>query len=333
MTAVKKRLQAALDHQPTELVAIDRAGHHRFVRVFDGSNPAHKYLQQLGSKNSQTTMGYVLDRVAKVLLNDDTVRLDAVNWQTVADVQLLALIRFFTDIAQLSPYTVSLYASAVKSVMVEAYFLDMIDEKQLKLIQRVKIPRGSRIRQRTALTVDEVRTFFAASDDGTALGARDAAAFSVLVGCGLRREEAATLQMENIDFGLGELRVIGKGNKERMIPLQSTVEDKLLDWIENWRGEYPGPLFTGLHKNGSISDKQLTVSGLYKAIKKRGLLLPIQSFMIHDLRRTYGTLLLENEVDVFTVQELLGHESVDTTKKYDMRGQARKRKAVDTLKF
>ncbi len=330
MTLATNRLQAALAYQPGEMVA---AKPEKFIRVFDGTNPAHKYLQQLGSKNSQATMGYVLDRVAKVLLRDADVRLDAINWITVTDVHLMALIRYFSDEVKLSPYTVSLYASAVKSVMVEAYFLDMINEKQLKLIQRVKIPRGSRIRQRTALSLTEIQTFFAACDDGTALGARDAAAFSVLVGCGLRREEAATLAMENIDFAVAELKIIGKGNKQRMVPLQTTVEDKLLDWIDNWRGEYPGALFTGLHKNGSITDQQLTVSGLYKAIKKRGVLLPIQSFMIHDLRRTYGTLLLDNDVDVFTVQELLGHESVDTTKKYDMRGNDRKRKAVDTLKF
>jgi integrase/recombinase XerD len=327
-----KRLHAVLEYRPSELVEAGKFKQ-KFVRVFDGTNPAHKYLQQLGSKNSQVTMGYVLDRVAKVLMNDNTVRLDAVDWTHIGDIHLLALIRFFSDEAKLSPYTVSLYASAVKSVMVEAYFLEMINEKQLKLIQRVKVPRGSRIRTRTALTVEEIQTFFAACDDGTALGARDAAAFSVLVGCGLRREEAATLSFGEVDFGRAELRVIGKGNKQRAIPLQSVVEDKLLIWIDHWRGEYPGALFTGLHKNGSISDRQLSVSGLYKAIKRRGVDLPIQPFMIHDLRRTYGTMLLNNEVDIFTVQDLLGHESSATTKKYDMRGHERKRKAVDTLKF
>jgi site-specific recombinase XerD len=85
----------------------------------------------------------------------------------------------------------------------------------------------------------------AACDDGSKAGVRDKAMLALLLGAGLRRLECAELGLRDVDFGQDVINVIGKGDKQRLIPVEPEVVDCLLDWV-HIRGEWLGPLFCAI---------------------------------------------------------------------------------------
>lgn len=153
------------------------------------------------------------------------------------------------------------------------------------------------------------------------------------VGGGLRRFEICSLNLEDIDVASGVLRVTaGKGRKGRQLFLSEQVLAKLATWID-CRGPLAGPLFTRIHKNGNISSERISTSGLSHAIKSIQQDCNIDAFTLHDMRRTFITKLLEDNVDINTVRQLAGHNDISTTTKYDMRGIQQQKQASQRLTF
>lgn len=144
------------------------------------------------------------------------------------------------------------------------------------------------------------------------LGLRDRALFMLLYGCGLRIDEALKL-----DYGArpqnGEVRVMGKGSKERMVPVIPVVERMLGEYLAAcpYDMDKNTPLFRGV-KGGRLSQgvAQRDLRKLRKSIN-----LP-ESVTPHTLRHSFATHILINGGDLRTIQELLGHASVSTTQRY-----------------
>lgn len=144
------------------------------------------------------------------------------------------------------------------------------------------------------------------------IGMRDRALFMLLYGCGLRIDEALQL-----DFGTrpmnGEVRVMGKGSKERMVPVIPVVERMLNEYLAvvPFAMEKDTPLFRGA-KGGRLAQgvAQRDLRNLRKSIG-----LP-ESVTPHALRHSFATHILVNGADLRTIQELLGHASVSTTQRY-----------------
>ncbi|TCI24407.1 integrase [Exiguobacterium sp. SH5S4] len=146
---------------------------------------------------------------------------------------------------------------------------------------------------------------------------------------GMRVSELVGLDWSDIDLATGTIRVIGKGNKERVIPLASPLEPLLLDH----RQDGTGPLFRS-EKGRRISVR--TVQHLLKGHIDR--LKPYLSFLTHKqvtphkLRHTFASRLAMSGVDVLTIQQLLGHESVATTQVYAHIGDEKKKQALSGLR-
>lgn len=127
------------------------------------------------------------------------------------------------------------------------------------------------------------------------------------------------------------LRVIGKGNKERKIYLHSGALDAMVDWLVV-RGDDPGAIFCAINKSGRVfSDRIMTTTALDYILKKRMLKAGIAPMTWHDFRRTNAGNLLDAGVDISTAAGLLGHSSVETTARYDRRGERARLKASNKL--
>ena len=164
------------------------------------------------------------------------------------------------------------------------------------------------------LSVEEVDRIIASVDTSTPGGLRDRAILEVLYGCGLRVSEAVNLRISNIYFKEGFLRIVGKGDKERLIPLGEMAADALRAWFgarpEPARG-YEDSVF--LNRLG----KSLSRVSMFSMVKKQAMLAGVRKEISpHTFRHSFATHLVENGADLRAVQEMLGHESILTTEIY-----------------
>jgi site-specific recombinase XerC len=212
-----------------------------------------------------------------------------------------------------------------------AWGLDLISGEDYNRIAAVKGIRGSRLPSGRALTIGEVTVLFdACFNDKSPAGRRDAAMLALLLGAGLRRAECAALELGDFHLESQDLRVRGKGNKERLMPLGDAATDAINDWLQV-RGAWNGPLLCPVGKSGEISRVGISSQTIYVALVKRGSQARVAHFSPHDLRKTYASGLIDLSGDISTVSRLLGHASVDTTAIYDRRGEAAKRRVAKGL--
>jgi len=154
---------------------------------------------------------------------------------------------------------------------------------------------------------------------------------AVILGCGLRRSEAVGLDLSDVVTTERALRVLGKGNKERLAYMPAGTWQRLKLWIDEVRGEKDGPLFTRIRRFDTLTNDRLTDQAVYHVLQVRQRQAGIAKCAPHDLRRTFATAMLDNGEDLITVKDAMGHASVTTTQQYDRRGEARLRTARDRL--
>jgi site-specific recombinase XerC len=142
--------------------------------------------------------------------------------------------------------------------------------------------------------------------------ARDLALVAVLYGCGLRVSEAVGLDLGDVDLYAGELRVLGKGRKERIVPIPGQVLALIRDYLKV-RQFKEGALGLFLNRRGG----RLTARSAQRMLKMRALATGADASVTpHRLRHSYATHLLAGGVDLRAIQELLGHASLSTTERY-----------------
>jgi integrase len=161
---------------------------------------------------------------------------------------------------------------------------------------------------------------------------RDLAIFGMMYIGGLRRSEVADLNVEDIDFELMEARIIGKGNKERLLFLDDGTVTAVKQWLA-LRGDFDGALFYRVLKNGKIQAGRLSDQAIYNVVKKRQKEAGITEISPHDFRKTFISTILEETGDLRMAQALAGHSDPKTTANYDRREMKEMRKAAGSLHF
>lgn len=201
------------------------------------------------------------------------------------------------------------------------------------------------------LTVEEIKeiTDLVCSDEGLStrqkryyhkLHLRDYTAIMILARTGLRLSELASLRMAQINLSRKEITVFGKGNKERLIPLPIDLVDIINNYVnslpESNRPKRNDYFFVGYDFKTNAYTTSLSISAFQKMISRHferaSLLIPTlrdRKLSAHKLRHSFATALIKNGVNVLTIQQLLGHNSVATTQVYAHIHQEAKREAIN----
>ncbi|GMR06887.1 MAG: site-specific tyrosine recombinase XerD [Gammaproteobacteria bacterium] len=167
-----------------------------------------------------------------------------------------------------------------------------------------------------SLSEEQVMDLLHAPDTKTVRGIRDRAMLELLYSTGLRVSELVGLSMQQINLQAGVLRVIGKGSKERVLPIGEVA----VDWLEQYLTESRPALIAGNSSDAVFSGrsgKPLTRQAFWYAIKKYALAAGIHTHLSpHTLRHAFATHLLNHGADLRVVQMLLGHSDLSTTQIY-----------------
>ena len=148
---------------------------------------------------------------------------------------------------------------------------------------------------------------------------RDRAIAELLYGTGIRVGELVALDVRDVDLRAAEVRVLGKGGKERVVPLPELSKQALASWLDARRrpGILAEPLFVSLRQRRDPTPRRLGDRDVRRVLKRRGQSAGIRDRVHpHRMRHSYATHLLDMGADLREIQELLGHASLSTTQKY-----------------
>ncbi|TKB57452.1 tyrosine-type recombinase/integrase [Ferrimonas aestuarii] len=302
-------------------------------------NPATLYLQELGSDLSRQKMISYLNLMAKLMGAEHYRQID---WGKVRKPQVLYLLDRLRQGALLkrrpekgrSPNTLNLYLALLKGVARRAYELGLYEHRDYSQIQSIKRFRGTRIKQGSEVEPQRINQLLThCKKDNNPKGERDFALLTLLFNTGLRRAEIVALQMQDLDLNNRQITVIGKGNRQRMVYLNGDCMDAITRYLDHLRGHHSGALFQPMTKLGDLKPNSMTPQAVKFIIDSRSKAAQVESFNPHDSRRTFATQLLRRGIDLHTVQKLMGHASIDTTRHYDMRDDQVMRDAVDGLNW
>jgi integrase/recombinase XerD len=167
------------------------------------------------------------------------------------------------------------------------------------------------------LTVDEINSIFEVIDLSTPEGHRNRAMVEVMYGCGLRVSELVTLRLSNLFFDDGFIKVVGKGSKERLIPIGETAMKMVNLYVDGKRKELKIKKgeedYVFLNRRGSHLTREMVFMLVKKWVKDAGIEKTVSP---HTFRHSFATHLIEGGADLRAVQEMLGHESITTTEIY-----------------
>ncbi len=167
------------------------------------------------------------------------------------------------------------------------------------------------------LTLSEIDALIAAIDPNSAEADRNRAIMETLYGCGLRVSELTNLEIGRINFAEGFITVLGKGSKERIVPMSPVAADRIQEYLHGSRTEVKikpgeeGILF--LNRRGHRLTRQMIFTIVRRLAEAAGVTKTISP---HTMRHSFATHLLEGGANLLSIQQMLGHESVATTEIY-----------------
>lgn len=203
-------------------------------------------------------------------------------------------------------------------------FLLLTDRLDTSPAEFVSTPKHNR-RLPDILSVAEIdRLILAASAGGN--GRRNSAMLEVLYSCGLRVSELTALRLSDLFFGEGYIRVIGKGDKQRLVPISAIARDRIQLYLEERDPARSSEEAVFLNNRGKSLSRVMVFTIIKEAARLAGIDKPISP---HTFRHSFATHLLEGGADIRQVQELLGHESILTTEIYTHLDNTHLRQAVE----
>ncbi len=231
----------------------------------------------------------------------------------------------YADGAGLSASTILRRISVIRNFYTFLSGEGYIDE-EVKKIDTPKMPK----RLPTVLTVDEVETLLEMPDITTDSGTRDRAMLETMYATGLRVSELCSLKVSEVNFQSKIITIIGKGNKQRSVPISDFALQYLSNYVYMVRRRNPGrdTKYIFLNRGGKPISRQY----FFKQVKKYAEMAGIESDISpHTLRHCFATHLLERGAELRAVQEMLGHSNLSTTQIYTEVSTNRITSAYDLL--
>lgn len=259
------------------------------------------------SKNTIENYGFDIERLCLFLEQN---KID-VSPLKISDETLQQFI--YSVAKEVNPRSQARIISGLKSFFNYLIFEDYRNDNPLELIESPKTGR----KLPDTLSVDEIDALIAAIDLSSNEGERNRAILETLYGCGLRVSELTTLKISDLYFDEGFIKITGKGNKERFVPIGKLTKKYIEIYKDEVRPDlnikkgHEDTLF--LNRRGN----QLTRAMIFTIIKDLTVRIGLhKKISPHTLRHSFATHLLENGADLRSIQLMLGHESITTTEIY-----------------
>lgn len=289
------------------------------------TDPVALYLLTL-APSSRRTMRQALDVVAGIAAPVSTsasFTWASLDYPTVVRIRASLALRY-------SPSTANRALAGLRGALRQAMLTGQIGAEQFARCCSVRAVRGNATQAGRSISMPEIKAVMSACEGADAFSVRDTAMISLLFGCGLRRAELVGLDRDHYDGDGNKLRVLGKGSRERIVFVNSSVAVALDRWLAI-RGHRPGPLFVRVTQDGRLAAKRLSTQAVYRLTARVARKASITRPSPHDFRRTFVSELLDRGADLAVVQRLVGHASPTTTARYDRRGEHAQRRAVELL--
>jgi len=238
--------------------------------------------------------------------------------------------RLELEARRLAPATINLRLAAVRRLAYEAADTGLLSTELAAGIARVKGAKRIGVRLGNWLTADQGRNLLAAPDVQTLKGRRDRAILALMLGCGLRRGEVASLKVDHLQqredhWVIADL--IGKAAHIRTVPVPDWVKAAVEVWL-NSAGITQARIFRCVSRKGSVWGESITEKVIWHVVKENALRAGIAKLSPHDCRRTFARLCHAAGGELEQIQFLLGHVSVETTERY-LGSKQRLRSAVN----
>ena len=219
---------------------------------------------------------------------------------------------------KLSPSTINVRLSAMRRLVTEARRNGMLGaEEAANLTEVPNIPeKGTRLGN--WLTREQAKELLAVPDRSTIKGKRDYAILALLVGCALRRQELAELDIEKIQMREGRWVIAdlrGKGGRIRTVAIPVWVKNAIDAWMTA-AGIDKGRLLRSISKSGKLNRDSLSDWAVWSIVEQSAKQIGIEHFGAHNLRRTCAKLCRKGGGDLEQIKFLLGHSSIQTTERY-----------------
>lgn len=217
-----------------------------------------------------------------------------------------------------SPATINQRLSAIRKLAAEASDNGALDAQIANGIKAVKGIRHEGKRTGNWLAKQQAQQLLNAPDTSTLKGLRDRAILALLLGCGLRRSEAANLTIDRVQQRDGRwvlVDLIGKRNKVRSVPMPNWAK-QAMDEYANAANMVNGIVFRPINKAGRLTGERMTEQAIYNLVTQYAALLGVGKLAPHDLRRTFAKLAHKGGSGLEQIQLSLGHRSIQTTERY-----------------
>ena len=240
--------------------------------------------------------------------------------ERIANVQEASIIMYLREL-QSGGKAASTVARAMAAVRSFHRFLAVENFRSDDPAKNVELPRVPRGLPKPISEKEVSELLFAIDDEGAA-GKRDKAMMEILYGTGARISEVVSLSISDLDLSEKLLKVLGKGNKERIVPLGRYAETALMRWLSpDGRGKLEPERWASRDDSEALflnrQGRRLSRQGGWGIVKKYGRKVGLGAQLSpHTLRHSCATHMLEHGADIRTVQELLGHASISTTQIY-----------------
>ena len=237
--------------------------------------------------------------------------LDIKNLSDVKSTHIRDYIRLLSD-GGMAPASISRIISSIRTYYRFLSSENILDENPVLLINNPKLPK----KLPDVLSEKEISLIINAIQESSQFYQRDKAIIELLYSCGIRVTELCNLEMSNLFIDEDLIRVMGKGNKERLLPLGIRSKKYLDDYIKHSRNSHikkSGSSFVFVSRNGNQLTRAMINIILNKWTQASGLK---KSVSPHKLRHSFATHLLEGGADLRFVQALLGHSDISTTQIY-----------------
>lgn len=267
------------------------------------------YLKIERGLSKNTLISYVFDiqKIKNFCIENEVKALP----KTINEEQIQEI--FYTESKKLSPRSQARLLSSLKVFFQYLQFENFRNDNPVELLETPKI--GRKLPDTLALT--EIDSLINVINLSTNEGHRNKAIIETLYGCGLRVSELVTLKISDLFFEEGFVKITGKGNKQRFVPISEYTQKYIEIYKNNFRNlikiqkSFEDTLF--LNRRG----KALTRAMIFTIIKNLAIEINLQKTISpHTFRHSFATHLLENGADLRTIQLLLGHESITTTEIY-----------------